>query len=221
MICTFQYILNHFSAKASLKGSGRTAWQTQLPITGAYLDKENHMLLLRGDIPRSQKIEDCEVFISMQLDEAQSNVVKINVGHCPCQAGIKEDCQHTAALIFNAKRIVDRQKVTVTGKKCYWTDPGTLTGDARKDVERPISEMNIYRQRESDMFKGESEVDRRCVKQSRIYKKEFPFIRTLTPSVKLMLAKNQKLLIEKGRKRQLQEKEKKYAYKKRKSLVDE
>lgn len=197
----------HFSAKANINGSGRTAYQSLLPTIGSYVDKENYRLMIKGHVPRSMRLETYEAFVCFQLDEDLKTVSSIHEAFCPCLASELQDCQHIACLVFTAQRNVDMCNTTCTDKPCYWKAPGVLTGDARKDLQLPVSEMAIYKHTSTDIFKTVPLTGRRCARRSDIYKRELSLVRKLPPDVVLMIHRNRKLAIEVGRKRMKEETE--------------
>lgn len=139
----------HFSIKALTRGNGRTGIQTDLPCTGAHLDREMKHLFLKGNIPRSQTLESYEVFVCLQLDETCKELVKIGKAHCPCIASKKNDCQHICALLLNAKRIVETKKLSCTETSSKWRAP-SLSGNVPDDVNKRLRDIVFIKEKYDD-----------------------------------------------------------------------
>lgn len=191
----------HFSKKTNARGSERTAFQTTLPPSGVHLDKENRRLLLRGDIPRSMAKDSYEVYVSIELNEDCKEATKIGEGFCPCVASALEDCQHLAALIYNAERHADRARTTCTGRPCYWTAEAALSGSIPDDVCIPVSDMVILKHKLSeDEGEGPPRKRKPGARRSEIFQKtqeEFPYYRRPPQNVIRMLMNNFKLAFKK------------------------
>lgn len=201
----------HFSEESNARGSEGTAVQTTLPPSGVHLDKVNRRLLLRGDIPCSMAEDSYEVYVSIELSDDCKEATKIGEGFCPCVASAVEDCQHVAALIYNAERHADRTRTSFTGKLCYGTAEPALSGSI-PDVSIPLSDMVILKQRKRPRD-GEEDLPRKRkpgARRSEIYKKtqeKFPYYRRPPEHIVTALFNNFKLAFKKKSVRKPKEKE--------------